>query len=1100
MFKKVLSFIITVLMIFSCITTSALPVFAEELSNSPEKLTVISDGSDTMEVEVGSTFTYTFCLNVYDATAGKIWHSEDSQGYIANIDAETDFDSEYLDLLFDPQSSVNAYWPVLSEAGIMYNISDEDSTVYFNATTNGFDYLFDQNDCILIQCTFTAVKSGTTNINTRIKEMFAQDDNISPLITDYIDNVTGIERNSSTDQTKKVTVTVSPDPLDIFRGLSCTLDYSAKDDELGSYDISWSSSDSRIASVSDGVVTAKKAGTAYIEAYVNEISKAVCTVNVTDDITKAGISLSDDSFTYDGEEKTPYVTVSYNNMPLKKGKQYSLSYHNNKNAGQAFVRASSLYDDKYIDKSFVIDPFDIADCDFNYDSEIIYGTSLQDINLKVKHNGTTLTENTDYTVEYGTDTQSGPASVTINGKNNYKGSITLNITISAKDISLCSFEEISDITYTGSEITPDVKVTDGSKLLVKDTDYTLSYTKNINAGTANITVSGKGNYSSSRTLEFKILSKNIGFCTFDTVGDITYTGSALTPEVRITDGDRVLIKDTDYTLYYDKNTDKGTAQITAYGKGNYSSSKTLFFNILSKNIDLCDFEEIDDITYTGSALTPDIKITDGNKVLIEDTDYSVSYENNINAGTAKVIIAGKGNYSSSETLTFKILSKNINTCTFDEIDNMTYTGSALTPDVKITDGDKILIKDTDYTVSYENNINTGTAKVTVTGKGNYSSSETLTFKILPRNINLCTFNDIDDTTYTVSALTPDVKITDGDKVLVKDTDYTVSYVNNIYAGTAEIIINGKGNYSSTKTITFKILPRNINLCTFNDIDDMTYTGSALTPDVKITDGNRLLVKDTDYTLSYENNINAGTAEVTVSGKGNYSQNKNLTFNIIPKDINLCDFSDVEDAACTGEKITPEIKVTDENKVLIENSDYTVTYGENTDPGEGTIIIKGINNYGSQKTVTFNIIKKTSSINDCEITVSVLKYPNIEMMTENSLRPEVTVTKDGNVLTENTDYICDFENTDRSGTGQVTVKGINDYSDETVKQFKVVLRGDSDGSGGVAIIDATMIQQALARIIEKDALDLDAAILTYDDINIVDVTKIQQYLAKVINEL
>jgi hypothetical protein len=66
------------------------------------------------------------------------------------------------------------------------------------------------------------------------------------------------------------------------------------------------------------------------------------------------------------------------------------------------------------------------------------------------------------------------------------------------------------------------------------------------------------------------------------------------------------------------------------------------------------------------------------------------------------------------------------------------------------------------------------------------------------------------------------------------------------------------------------------------VPDQTFTGSPVTPEPVIKYGNLTLTKDVDYTLSYTNNTNVGTATMTISGKGNYRDTQSVNFNIIPK--------------------------------------------------------------------------------------------------------------------------------------------------------------------------------------------------------------------------
>jgi len=138
---------------------------------------------------------------------------------------------------------------------------------------------------------------------------------------------------------------------------------------------------------------------------------------------------------------------------------------------------------------------------------------------------------------------------------------------------------------------------------------------------------------------------------------------------------------------------------------------------------------IADKTYTGREIvqTPVVQI--GNTTLENDTDYTVSYKNNTNVGTATVTITGRGNHAGTIEKTFKINAASISGATVTGIADKTYTGKEIvqTPVVQI--GGTTLKNDTDYTVSYKNNTNVGTATVTITGKGNHIGSIIKTFAI-----------------------------------------------------------------------------------------------------------------------------------------------------------------------------------------------------------------------------------------------------------------------------------------------------------------------------------------------------------------------------------
>ena len=134
-----------------------------------------------------------------------------------------------------------------------------------------------------------------------------------------------------------------------------------------------------------------------------------------------------------------------------------------------------------------------------------------------------------------------------------------------------------------------------------------------------------------------------------------------------------------------------------------------------------------------------------------------------------------------------------------------YDGKAKTPSVNVKVNGKTLKKDTDYTVSYSNNTKVGTAKVTITGKGNYTGSVSKTYSI-KNNFKKATVSSISTKAFTGKNITQSITVKYNGKTLKNGTDYTVSYSNNKNIGTATVKITGKGSYTGTITKTFKINP------------------------------------------------------------------------------------------------------------------------------------------------------------------------------------------------------------------------------------------------------------------------------------------------------
>ena len=419
-----------------------------------------------------------------------------------------------------------------------------------------------------------------------------------------------------------------------------------------------------------------------------------------------------------------------------------------------------------------------------------------------------------------------------------------------------------------------------------------------------------------------------------------------------------------------------------------------------KDIKGLTFSNVKDCKYTGSEITPNIKIKDGNKALTENTDYTLTYLNNKDIGKASIIIKGIGNYTGTVTKTFNIKNVDTNNKTdisklnITNIEDQTYVGIKITPDVEIkTSNNKVLVRNTDYSLRYYDNINVGTATIEITGIGNYRGTRKVTFKITPKEISTATVKDIPNQKYTGSEISPSVKITDGSAKLVNGTDYNLTYSNNTELGDATVTITGKGNYTGTTTKTFTIsnevedTKTDIEDLTITDIEDKIYTGKVITPEVEIKNEDTVLIKDKDYELSYENNLNIGTGTLTITGIGDYTNTVTKNFNIVRKDINFTQIVDIPEQVYTGEEIEPELVITSDFIKLKEGEDYTVEYSENKEEGTATITIKGINNYTGTTVKTFNIISEEEKE---EKNTNTISYNNsvLPSLSDNTLSTKV----------------------------------------------------------------------------------------------------------------
>lgn len=138
------------------------------------------------------------------------------------------------------------------------------------------------------------------------------------------------------------------------------------------------------------------------------------------------------------------------------------------------------------------------------------------------------------------------------------------------------------------------------------------------------------------------------------------------------------------------------------------------------------------VTYTGKAIKPSITVKMGSTLLKQGKDYQVAYANNTKVGTAKVSIIGQGAYTGQINKTFKIVPRRISSAKANSINNKTYTGKSMKPVVTLKYNKETLRAGRDYKVSYKNNVKTGRATITITGKGNFTGTKKVYFNIVPK--------------------------------------------------------------------------------------------------------------------------------------------------------------------------------------------------------------------------------------------------------------------------------------------------------------------------------------------------------------------------------
>lgn len=635
-----------------------------------------------------------------------------------------------------------------------------------------------------------------------------------------------------------------------------------------------------------------------------------------------------------------------------------------------------------------------------------YTGKAQTQSITVKYRNKTLKNGKDYTVSYQNNINAGTAYVIIKGKGSYSGTVKRSFTIKPAIIyKQCTFYKIASQYYTGSQIKPVPKIKNGTTTLKNGTDFTLTYQNNVNKGTAKVYIKGKGNYSGSCSLTFSITARPVSTLKI-TVPSVTYNGKAQKPAVTVKYNNYKFKNGTDYTLSYKNNTKIGTATVTVKGKGKLSGTKSVTFKINAKPIKNAVITYNNSLTYNGSTLSPAVTVKYGNTTLKKNTDYTVAYSNNVNAGTGTITITGKGIYGGSVKKTFTIKKLGISATAVSGTGNKVYTGSVIKPVPAVKVGGRTLKNGTDFTVSYKNNTEPGTATLKVTGKGNYSGSVSKTFKITARAINDVEVT-VPDTVFTGEQVKPDVVVSYGSYQFINNSDYTLSFKDNVNIGTASVVVTGKNHLSGSRTVTFPIEKADIS-STEIAVKNATFTGSAVKSDVDVRLGNVTLKEGTHYTLSYKNNVNAGTAQVTISGKGSLEGAVTMSFTIEKADISKASISASGTYAPDGVKIGINAKF---GNYTLKSSDYS--FAAPTAAGEQTLTISGNGNFSGKTTVKCNVAK--ADIANAKSSLS---------LSTDGKGYTVTIIYDGVLLTQDKDYKVAVT---ESATGvSAVITGIGNY--------------------------------------------------------------------------
>ena len=410
------------------------------------------------------------------------------------------------------------------------------------------------------------------------------------------------------------------------------------------------------------------------------------------------IVLGESTYIYDGTEKKPSVTVKDGNNVIPPS-EYSVSYSGNKNVGTATVTVKDNENGNYtvngsttfsITKEQLVVTVTANDLYYNYEEqELVTGS--------IKGSGTykPILYSLD-NVTYTTDVPKGKKVKTykvyykIEGDDNHIGTDVawVEASIKSKKVDNPKIEISPSVcTYDGKPKTPDVRVYDGTTEILSS-EFTVSYSNNTNVGTATVTITDVegGTYTVSGSATFTIKETGSSYTAPTVKTGLTYTGKA---QELVTPGSTT----TGTMHYYSLD---GKSYSTDIPTGIDAKTYTVYYKVVgddnhedSPAVELSVTISSKDVTnptitlsqssyfYDGTAKKPSVTVKDGDTT-IDSKEYTVSYSNNTNIGSATVTIKDKegGNYIVSGKTTFFIIDPKSGFTPPSAISGLEYNGSA----------------------------------------------------------------------------------------------------------------------------------------------------------------------------------------------------------------------------------------------------------------------------------------------------------------------------------------------------------------------------------------------------------------------------------------
>ena len=775
------------------------------------------------------------------------------------------------------------------------------------------------------------------------------------------------------------------------------------------------------------------------------------------------VTLGTTTYTYDGTEKQPTVTVKDGETVLTANTDYTVAYTNNQNAGTATVTVTGK--GNYTDAktaNFTIAKAQLTDVTLA-ETELTYNEAEQTVSVSSVKAGEVDVTADSYEVSGNKQTAAGTYTVTVSAKaeSNFAGSATSQFTIKKANATLTAPTAKDQLVYTAAAQTlVNAGSAQGGQLLysLDGTTYSETVPSGTAAGSYTVyyKVAGDANHND---VDAATLTASIGKATLTTVTlastTLTYNGSAQSVEVTAVKAGTLELEATDYTVSGQTQTNVGNYEVTvsANAESNYSGQAKAQWSIVAE--DAATFTvTLNPATfvYDGTPKTPAVTVKDGETVLAENTDYTVAFENNENAGTGKAIVTGKGNYSGTKEATFTIEKAAVTLTAPTAKTGLVYNATALAlANAGSAEGGQLLYSanGTDYSEDVPAKTAAGTYTVfyKVAADLNHNNVAAASFQVTIAKAQL-TSATIDKTSLVYNKTEQTVSVTSvkaGD-LTAAAADYEVSGNKQTAVGNYTVTVSAKAesNFAGQAEAQYTIAAADAATTFAITLTPETfvYDGTEKQPAVTVKDGESVLTAETDYTVAYTNNQNAGTATVTVTGKGNYTGTKDAQFAITKATATVTTIP----AALTGLTYNGEAQTLvsagtasgGQMQYSLDGTTWQATVPTGLNAGGYTVSykVKGSDNYTDSEVATVNATIAKAQLTDVTLAQTELTYNGQEQTVA------VSSVKAGDLDVAATDYEVSGNKGTNVGsyTAKVTAKAESNFTGEVQAQWSIIAAG------------------------------------------------------------